>query len=157
VETRVRKLIIGLALAAGCQSGGTTASGPPRTAPVPLNATGAATARAAIDRFMSAVKAQDLQALGAIWGTKSGPARDQMDAKQLQERELIMLCYLKHDTYTVLGDAPSLNRDRVFAVTVKYGTITHTGQFAVTGASDGRFYVLAVDNIQDFQDVCGKK
>ncbi len=132
-------------------------SRPGTSAAEPLNATGAASPRAAVDKFMGAVKAQDLQALGGIWGTRNGPAREQMDAKQLQERELIMLCYLKHDTYTVLGDAPSLNRDRVFAVEIKYGTITHTGQFAVTSAGDGRFYVQAVTNIQDFQDVCGKK
>ncbi len=125
--------------------------------PAPGNATGAATASGAVDQFMAAVKAQDLQAMGAIWGTKSGPARDQMDVKQLQERELIMLCYLKHDSFRTLSEAPSLSQDRVFAVEVKSGTITHIGQLAVTRADDGRYYVLSVNNIQDFQDVCGRK
>lgn len=123
--------------------------------PAGSNMTGAATPQAAIEQFMGAVKAQDLQALGAIWGTKDGPARNQMDSNQLQERELIMLCYLKHDAFTVLSDAPSTAGDRTFAVEIKSGTITHTGQFAVTRAGDGRYYVLAVNNIQEFQDVCG--
>ncbi len=133
------------------------ASGPRPVAPERGNVTGAASARDAVNQFMGAVKAEDLQALGAIWGTKNGPARDQMDVKILQERELIMLCYLKHDTYTVLGDAPSLNRDRVFAVEITYGKIRHTGQFAVGPASNGRYYVFSVNNFPEFQDVCGKK
>ncbi|HUX33775.1 MAG TPA: hypothetical protein VMV51_07860 [Gemmatimonadaceae bacterium] len=150
----MRKLIIGLALAAGCRSGGAVAGSPGSSGG--SNMTGAASPQAAIEQFMGAVKAQDLQALGAIWGTKNGPARDQMANDQLQERELIMLCYLKHDSFTVLGDAPTTDGNRTFAVEVKSGTITHTGQFAVTRAGTGRYYVLAVNNIQEFQDVCGK-
>ena len=150
----MRKLIIGLALAAGCRTGAPMAA--PGAQPAG-NVTGAATERGAIDQFMAAVTAQDLQALGAIWGTKDGPARDQMSGDQLQERELIMFCYFKHDAYTIVSDAPALNGDRTFAVVVKFGGISHTGQFQVTRGKDGRYYVLGVNNFPEFQDVCAAK
>jgi hypothetical protein len=159
VETRVRKLIIGLALAAGCHS---AASMPAATATEPVvrssgSQTGAATARGAITEFMAAIKDQDLQALGAIWGDKDGPARDRFSQDDLQKRELIMFCYLKHDSFAVLGDAPSLNANRTYAVQVKSGPITHTAQMVVTRTSNGRYYVQSVPNIQVFEDVCAAK
>lgn len=150
----MRKLIIGLALAAGCRSGAPMASSSGQ--PVG-NATGAPTERAAIAQFMAAIKAQDLQALGGIWGDKDGPARERFSMDELQKRELIMLCYLKHDSYKIIGDAPSLSANRTFAVLVTSGRTSHTGQFVVTHASNGRYYVEAVPNLQDFQDVCANK
>jgi hypothetical protein len=38
--------------------------------------TGAPTARDAATQFMNAVKAQDLMAMGSVWGTDRGPARE---------------------------------------------------------------------------------
>ena len=38
--------------------------------------TGAPTARAAVEDFLNAVKAQDIQAMSVIFGTKNGPSRD---------------------------------------------------------------------------------
>ncbi len=150
----MRKLIIGLALAAGCTSAAPMAmsSGQPAG-----NVTGASSERAAIAQFMGAIKAQDLQALGGIWGDKDGPARERFSVDELQKRELIMLCYLKHDSYRILGDAPSLVADRTFAVEIKSGPITHTAQIVVTRASSGRYYVQAVPNLQQFEDVCASK
>jgi hypothetical protein len=121
------------------------------------NVTGAGTPAAAIDAFMAAIKATDLQALGAIWGTPNGPARSQMDMTQLQQRELTMLCYLAHDSYAVLSDAPALHGTRTYAVQLKYQTITHVGQFDVGQASDGRYYVYSIKNFAEFQDVCARK
>ncbi|MDE3054132.1 MAG: hypothetical protein KGJ70_09620 [Gemmatimonadota bacterium] len=150
----MRKLIIGLALAAGCRTAAPMAGSGSQP---PGNVTGATTEHAAIDQFMAAITAQDVQALGGIWGTKDGPAREQMSGDQLQERELIMFCYFKHNSYDIVSDAPSLNGDRTFAVLVKFGPISHTGQFQVTRAKDGRFYVVGVNNFPEFQDVCAAK
>ncbi|HEX2781262.1 MAG TPA: hypothetical protein VHM30_17305, partial [Gemmatimonadaceae bacterium] len=55
---------------------------------------GAPTAALAIDRFLGAAKAQDLQQLALVWGTTKGPARDVVDQSQIERRELIMICYL---------------------------------------------------------------
>jgi hypothetical protein len=156
----VKKLIIGLMLAAGCGSG-TPVSTTPTPASGPAmptgNVTGAATGPAAIEAFMAAIKAQDLQALGAIWGTPNGPARDRMSSDVLQERELTMICYLHHDSYTVLSNAPTMDGRRTYAVQVKYKGLQHTGQFDVGKATDGRYYVISVVNFPEFQDFCGAK
>src|SRR5579883_1210574 len=37
---------------------------------------GAPSARGAVERFLAAVRAQDLQAMSVVWGTKNGPSRD---------------------------------------------------------------------------------
>lgn len=155
----MRKLIIGvmLAAAAGCRTSAPIASGVATPAMPTGSLTGASNPRAAIEAFMSAVSAEDLQALAAIWGTPNGPARSQMDMTQLQQRELTLLCYMAHDSYSVLSDAPALHGTRTYAVQVKYKTITHVGQFNVGQASDGRFYVYAIVNFQEFQDVCARK
>jgi hypothetical protein len=119
--------------------------------------TGAATEHAAIDQFMAAVKAEDLQAMGAVWGDKDGPARERLRMDEWQKRELIMLCYLKHDSFKILSDAPSLNGNRVFAVEVRFGAITHTGQFVIVHARNGRYYVQDIPDLQQFEDVCATK
>jgi hypothetical protein len=133
------------------------ASSPAAPAMPSGNLTGAATPHDAIDAFMAAIKAEDLQAMGAIWGTANGAARAQMSMNELQERELTMICFLHHDSYSILTDAPTTNGQRTYAVAMKYKTLAHTGQFNVGRASDGRFYVFSVVNIQDFQDFCGAK
>ncbi|HVB30434.1 MAG TPA: hypothetical protein VNE60_02790 [Gemmatimonadaceae bacterium] len=149
----MRKLIIGLALVAGCSSGGTMRGNP---APlVPSNDTGALNPDAAVNQFMAAVKAEDLQAMGAIWGTPDGPARDQMSQDVLQQRELIMLCYLKHDSYKILGDAPSMDNTRALSVDVTRKERTHATTFTAVRGKNGRWYVEAVD-IQPLTDFCAK-
>jgi hypothetical protein len=155
----VKKLIIGLMLTVvcGCRSGAPMGSAPVGPAMPSGSVTGASNPRAAIDAFMAAVDSEDLQALGAIWGTPNGPARSQMDMTQLQQRELTMLCYLTHDSFRVMGDAPALHGTRTFAVEMKYKTLSHVGQFNVGQASDGRYYVYAIVNFAEFQDVCALK
>jgi hypothetical protein len=133
------------------------ASNPPGPTMPTGSVTGAATSPAAIDAFMAAIRAQDLQALGAIWGTPNGPARNRLSSDVLQERELTMLCYLHHDSYTVMGNAPGMNGGRVYSVQLKYKGLSHVGQFDVGRATDGRYYVYSVGNFTDFQDFCGAK
>src|SRR5262245_3387902 len=74
---RVKKLaIVVLLVFTACHRKVTVTSAP--TATVDANA-GAATARDALQKFMAAGKAQDLQAMAEIWGSKSGSARANMD------------------------------------------------------------------------------
>ena len=69
-------------------------------APVPSGA------RPALDAFLSAIRAKDLQALGANWGDKDGAIRDskRISRDELEKRELLLMCYFSHDSYTVLSD-----------------------------------------------------
>src|SRR4051812_22244397 len=84
-----------LALAAvGCHNG-------PRTG---VDQPGAPTPQLAVEHFLAAAKAQNLQSLAMAWGTDKGPARDVVDKTQIEKRELIMMCYLNHDTFRIRGE-----------------------------------------------------
>jgi len=72
------------------------------------DAIGAVTGKAAVDGFLKAVKAQDLQTMSAIWGTTKGAARDQMKRDDLEKRLIIMQCTLTHDKWAFLEDRPRL-------------------------------------------------
>ena len=152
---RVKKLIAFLCLAAlaACHSA------PKTVAPAPVlrgNQTGAAGPQLAIDEFLAAAKNQDLQAMGALWGGPDGPARDLMPRNELEKRELIMMCYLKHDTYAVIGDAPNPGGSRAYVVSLSYKDLTRSTTFQLVTGPRGRWYVKDVDVIK-LNDICARK
>jgi hypothetical protein len=120
------------------------------------NLTGAADPIAAIRGFLAAAKTQDLQAMGAIWGTTQGPARDQMDRAYLEKTELIMMCYMRHDKYDIVGDAPNPGGARAAVVSLTYGDITRSTTFNVVQGPASRWYVTNVD-IEKLRDICARK
>jgi hypothetical protein len=152
----VKKLItvVSLVLVAACRSTTTTTT---TGAPVVNgNLTGAADPASAIRAFMSAVKDQDIQAMGGIWGTANGPARDQMDRAYREKAELIMVCYLKHDRYDIVGDAPNPGGVRAYAVNLALGTLTRSTTFQVVQGAGGRWYVQDVD-LKPLQEFCARR
>ena len=72
------------------------------------DAVGAVTGKAAVEGFLKAVKAQDLQTMSAVWGTTKGAARDQMKREDLEKRLIIMQCTLTHDRWAFIEDRPRL-------------------------------------------------
>ena len=119
----------------------------------PDQSVGAATPRAAVDRFLAAVRAQDLQAMSVIWGTASGPARDQMTQDVLEKRELIMQCYLLHDRARVVREEPDEGGRRDFVVELTKGSLVRTTTFhAVLGPRD-RWFIENVD-LDPVKDLC---
>ena len=119
------------------------------------NTPGGATPREALQFFMAAAKAQDIQAMSNVWGTTAGPARSTMDKSELEMREIILMCYLTHDSYQVLGEAPAANGERVLAVDVKYQDLTRSTNFFLTRGPANRWYVARFDN-QALQDICAQ-
>ena len=55
-----------------------------------------------VSSFMNAVRANDLRAMGQLWGTASGPAVGRMDADQLDMRLAVMQRYLTHETFQLV-------------------------------------------------------
>lgn len=113
---------------------------------------GAATPRQAVERFLEAMRRQDIQATATIWGTDKGAARDQMERRELEMRVLIMQCYLAHDTHTVLTDAPTTGGKRSFDVSlVNRNRERRTRATVVQGPRD-RWYVenVELDPVKDF-------
>jgi hypothetical protein len=147
----VRKLLIGLLLiAAACTTRTTTVT------PAPTSA-GSTGPRAALDAFLSAIRAKDLQALGAVWGDKNGAIRDtkRISREEVEQRELVLMCYFNHDSFKVLSDAPAVGGERVMAVTLTRGTISRTTNFYLTSGGD-RWYVRSAD-MEPVRDLCKKQ
>jgi hypothetical protein len=61
------------------------------------DATGAGSSEGAVQQFLFAAKAQDLQAMSAVWGTAESPTRDRADRTEMERRLIIMTCHLRHD------------------------------------------------------------
>ena len=151
----MKKLIAILALVAeaACHS----APAPATSGPILRgNETGAPDAASAIRAFMDAVKQQDIQAMGAIWGTAQGPARDFMKRTDLESREFIMICYLKHDRYDIVGDAPNPGGARAYAVSLTLGPLSGSTKFQVVPGPANRWYVQDVD-LQPLQAFCARR
>jgi hypothetical protein len=152
-EDGVRKLISGLVLLAACH----TAAPVTRSTPVTSsNQVGATDPAGAVRGFLAAVSQQDLQAMSNLWGGPDGLARDQLGRPELEKRELIMMCYLKHDRFDILGEAPDPTGGRVLAVRLTLGQLSQSTNFHVIRGSQSRWYVVSFD-IQQLQQFCAKR
>ena len=146
----MRKLLLGLVLAASaCTTSTTTiqpASGVQPTGPRPT-----------LDAFLKAARTQDLQAMSAVWGDKEGAVRDskRLGRDEVERRELIMMCYFKHDRYRVLSDQPASGGERVMQVELSKGTISRSTNFYLVDAGD-RWYVRAAE-LEPLKDLCAEK
>ena len=154
----MRKLLIGsLLLTAGACTKRTTVV-PPTTTPTPTTAAASqGTPRQALDTFLSAANAQDLQAMAGVWGDKDGSVRasGKMGREEIEKREIIMMCYLRHDRYRVVSDAPSVDNERVLGVELTKGKISRTSNFNL--ATDGTRWYVRSANLEALRDLCADK
>jgi hypothetical protein len=157
IELVMKKLAIVLILVAACQ--GTGRQPPavrPAGAPFGTPSGGATSARAAVAGFLAAARNEDLQAMSHIWGTAGGPARNSIPREELEKRELIMMCFLRHDRYQLVSDAESTAGQRRLEVEVQQGMLIRTTAFIVVPAPDGRWYVQSFD-MEAVRDFCAKR
>lgn len=132
--------------AAGCRASAPASGGP--------QAAGATSPRLAVDQFMAAVQSQDLQAMGNVWGNDKGPARDRItDRNELERRELVMMCYLKHDRYRVVGERAGQEGRRLLDVEVSRGRLQKTPVFTTVQGPGSRWFVENAD-ITIMQEFC---
>lgn len=148
----MRKLLLPTAVLAGlaaCQAGPTPA---PRASNVP----GAPTPQAAVQRFLAAAHAQNLQDMGAVWGTAEGAARDHMDRAQLERREVVLQCYFDADSARILGVGAEQNQRRMVRVQLTRGPRVRTTSFFTVRGPANRWYVENMD-IAAVRDFCGSQ
>ena len=119
-----------------------TGTGGPSSGP---QLVGASSPRMAVEQFLAAVRAQDLQAMSAVFGTTRGPSRDNMEREQLEKRLIILQCYFFHDKYRILGESPGESGHRVFAVELTRGRLTRAPHFYTVQGPEGRWFV---DNME---------
>jgi len=149
----VKKLLIGFLLLAACTTRATVT-------PTTTSTVGGTTptgARPALDAFLAAIRSKDLQALGANWGDKDGPIRDskRISRDELEKRELLLMCYFSHDSYTVLNDEGAAGGERKLTVRLTKGTLSRTTDFLLASAPD-RWYVRS-GNVEPVRDLCSRK
>lgn len=115
--------------------------------------TGADRPRRAVELFLAAVNAQDIQAMSVVWGTEKGPARDQLPRQELERREIIMQQCFAHDRFRILDEQQGEGGSRVVRVEVTRGRITKNPNFVTIKGPSERWYVLDAD-IASMRDLC---
>jgi hypothetical protein len=68
----------------------------PMATPIPQNI------KDALFEFMAAVKANNLERMGQLWGTDRGPAHQFMEAEQLRMRLAVIQKYLTHAGFRIV-------------------------------------------------------
>ena len=150
----MRKLLLVVVLAGvACQTR-TVETRAPSPEAAPSTASGA---KPALDAFLSAIRAQDLQALAVAWGDKAGPVRDTkvFTREEMEQRELILIRCFKHDRARVLGEMQAPGGERRFEVELVRGTVTRVADFLTVQGPD-RWYVRTA-NMDAVKDLCSAK
>jgi hypothetical protein len=106
---------------------------------------GGSTPRLAVEQFLTAVRAQDIQAMSVVFGTSRGPSRDNMDRTELEKRLIILQCYFYHDQYRILNENPGEGSHRVFTVELTRNRLTKMPHFYTIQGPGGRWFV---DNME---------
>lgn len=144
----MKKLLLVLLAISACTRATTTtttSAGPVPTTPTGPQLVGASTPRLAVEQFLTAVRAQDLQAMSVVFGTARGPSRDNMPREELDKRLIILQCYFNHDKSRTLAEGPGEGGHRVFTVELTRGRLTKAPRFyAIRGPNDRWF----VDNME---------
>ncbi len=136
-------LIFALAACSSSQSGPSPSPGPETISG--SSVTGATSSKAAVEQFLAAVRARDLQAISVIWGTEKGPARDQLERTELEKREIIMQDCLVHDRFRIVDETAGEGGQRVFRVELTKGNVSATPRFYTVLGPENRWYVLEAE------------
>jgi hypothetical protein len=136
---------VGALLLVACQPRTVVSSPDPATGAASVGAIGGATTTAALAAMMTAAKAEDLQAVGAVWGDPEGLAREKMTRSEFEMRAYIMVKCLRHDKYDVLTEGNAANGRRVMNVQVTKdtpkGPLTKASNFTLARGPKGRWFV----------------
>ncbi len=103
---------------------------------------------AAIDNFMAAVKAKDLDRMGQLWGNQKGPIASQTsdkDREQLRQRLVVMQRMLEYKGYRIVeGPLPSSAGGdmRMFRIELERGNCKKVVPFDVVKTHQGGWLVF---------------
>ena len=138
-------LLVMLALSACTRATTTTTTGAGAARTTDLQLVGASNPKMAVEQFLTAVRAQDLQAMSVVFGTNRGPSLDNMDREELDKRLIILQCYFNHDKSRMLAETPGEGGHRVFTVELTRGRFTKSPRFYTIQGPDNRWFV---DNME---------
>ncbi|HEX5581316.1 MAG TPA: hypothetical protein VFX39_07020 [Gemmatimonadaceae bacterium] len=149
----MRKLVLLLVavLAGACRTA-------PEPTPTPGARFGAEAPRAAVEAFLGAIRAEDLQAISLVWGNERGPLVNDgsVSREEIEQRELLMICFFRHDQAQVLNQVQTGEpRYTVFRVELKRQNETRTPTISTIQGPAGRWYVVDAD-IATVRDWCAR-
>jgi hypothetical protein len=107
--------------------------------------TGGKTPREAVDRFLAGARAQDLQAIGAVFGNDQGPLRDHADRAVIERQLLIQLQCTRHDKAGISEPVRGEGGSQIFVVDMVQGSNTASVKFTTVKGPSDRWYVKIFD------------
>jgi hypothetical protein len=106
---------------------------------------GADSPKGAVEMMLAAAQIQDIQAVSAVWGDEKGMTRDRVDRAELEQRALVMICLLRHDSQK-LGEPQQASGGRYhISVDLVQKTNSATTTFMVARSPAGRWLVTTFD------------
>jgi hypothetical protein len=142
----VKKLIgLGvLLLVVACQRQVQVSSPTPSTTPS-VGTIGGATPTEAIAMMLAAAKAEDLQAVGAVWGDTEGLTRDKWPRSEFEMRAFYVVKCLRNDRYQILSEGTAANGRRVATVQIVKGPVTVQTNFRLVKGKNDRWLIEQAD------------
>jgi hypothetical protein len=153
---RVKKLAIVLLLVAvGChRKVEVRTAPPPANGAVGTNPTGAATPRAALEQFLAAAKSQDVQAFARIWGSVNGPIIATLPRDEIEQRSVILFCYLQHDSLRITRELAASGGERLVTADLRYKTVMRSADFITTRGKPNNLWYVKQFEPTTLNDIC---
>jgi hypothetical protein len=137
----VKKLATVLLISvAACHRGAAPAGSPGGSA------TGASSPEAAVNAFIAAAKAQDLQAMSAVWGTARGPVRATMPRDEMDKRLIVMIGMMCQDSARTMSRSPAPQSMQFVRVEMKRAERAVQLNFTTVEGPSSRWYVWDFEN-----------
>jgi hypothetical protein len=91
--------------------------------------------------MMAAGKAEDIQAVGAVWGDHQGLTREKLARSEFEMRAFYIVKCLRNDRYSVLSEGQAAGGRRQLSVQLTKGSVARTTNFQVVRGPTGRWLV----------------
>ena len=116
---------------------------------------GGNTSRSAVVAFMTAVKAQDLRGMSAMWGNEQGPTANRIKRDELEKRLIVIQCLLAHDKWAFAEDNARLSTGgrQEFPITLQKKNASARTTFTTVAGPGGRWFVEDIA-IGDIKEAC---
>jgi hypothetical protein len=118
--------------------------------------TGASTPESAVNAFLMAAKAQDLQAMSQVWGTSRGAAAATMERNEMERRELVLIRLLCHESAAITGSTPGTDGRRLLRLDMTRAGRTVPVTFTTVQGPRERWYVEDLEVLK-LQELCNTR
>ena len=150
------KKLIGLGvllLSIACQRKVQVSSPAPTPATGTAGLVGGATPSEAVAMMLAAAKAEDLQAVGAVWGDTEGLSREKWPRSEFEMRAFYVVKCLRNDRYQILSEGTAANGRRLATVQIVKGTNNLQTNFRLVKGKNDRWLVENAD-LEPLTKIC---